>query len=127
MPIHVSEVKTRSGFVVLRAEFVKEVTVPEAEAFIAQAGVGTKYESAPFLITGNIIAVSAEVKRILTPEVKPKNPAPVAIVLTSAVARMVAGFLMRLSGQADSEYFKNEADALAWLDGAAAEHQKKPG
>ncbi len=38
---------------------------------------------------------------------------------------MVARLMMRLSGAAESEYFKNEADALAWLDGAAAEFAKK--
>ncbi len=117
MPILVSEVKTQSGSMVVRAEFVKEVTLADAKSFMERAGVGTRYESAPFLITGNITGVSAEVKKALTPEVKPKNPGPIAVVLDSAIARMVAGLLMRLSGEARSEYFKTEADALAWLDG----------
>lgn len=39
----------------------------------------------------------------------------------------VAGFLLRLSGEADSRYFKNEADALAWLGTAAAAHKQKLG
>jgi hypothetical protein len=127
MPIHLSETKTRSGLVVLRVEFEKEVTVADAEGFMAQVGDGTQYARTPYVVTGNITSVSTDVKRALTPDVKPKNPPPVAIVLSSAVARMVAGLMMRLSSTADSEYFKNEADALAWLDTAAAEHQKKFG
>jgi hypothetical protein len=127
MPINISEVKTRSGIAVLRAEFIKEVTVPEAEDFIAKAGITSKYANWPFLITGNITSVSPDVKNVLTPKEKPKDPAPIAVVLNSAVARMVAGMMMRLSGQTNSEYFKNDADALAWLDTAAAAHRKNAG
>jgi len=125
MPIHVSETKTRSGFVVLRVEFEKEVSVADAEGFMAQVGDGTKYERTPYVVTGNITSVSSDVKRALTPQVKPKNPPSVAIVLSSAVARMVAGLMMRLSGPADSEYFKSEAEAIEWLDGVAADFAKK--
>jgi hypothetical protein len=125
MPIHVSETKTRSGFAVLRVEFEKEVTVSDAEGFMDQVGDGTKHERTPYVVTGNIISVSPEVKHALVPRGKPKNPPPIAVVLPSAVARMVAGLMMRLSGDVESEYFKNEADALAWLDTAAAEFAKK--
>ena len=50
-----------------------------------------------------------------------RQVAPVAIVLTSAIARMLAGLMIRSSGEARSEYFKTEAEALAWLDGAITE------
>ncbi len=43
------------------------------------------------------------------------DPMPVAIVLNSAIARMVASLMLR-NNEHKSAYFKNETEALAWLD-----------
>ncbi len=42
-----------------------------------------------------------------------------------ALARMAAGLAMRLTDKGNSESFKNEAEALAWLDGRMTEYLKK--
>jgi hypothetical protein len=125
MPILLSEVKTKSGFLVARSEFISEVTVEEAVAFMKKTAPGTAYEGMPFLVVGNVTGVSAEVKKALQPASPPKRPAPVAVVLSSVFARVAAGLMLRASGGAgNSEYFKTEAEALSWLDQAAAEYQR---
>lgn len=121
MPIHLSDLKTKSGHRVARAEFVTEVTIDEAGAFMRKTAPGTEYEGVAFLVTGNVTGISNAVKKALKPEASQGNLAPVAIVLTSAIARMLAGLMIRSSGEARSEYFKTEAEALAWLDGAITE------
>lgn len=53
------------------------------------------------------------------------NPPPVAVVFESALARMAANLAMRLSDNDNTESFKNEQEALAWLDGRMAEFLRK--
>ncbi len=120
MPIHLSDLKTRSGYPVARSEFVTEVTVAEARAFMQKTAPGSAYDGVAFLVVGNVTGISSEVKKALKPDTTNPNLAPVAIVLNSAIARMLAGLMIRTSGEARSEYFKTEAEALVWLDEAIA-------
>lgn len=115
MPILLSEVQTPQGRTVARAEFVTEVTVQDARRFLEQTGIGTRYEKLPFLVVGNVSGVSSEVKKALANPHRLEKPMPVAVVLNSALARMVASLMLR-GNDHSSAYFKNEADALAWLD-----------
>ena len=89
MPILLSEVRTPKGRAVARSEFVTEVTVQDAKRFVEETGAGTHYEKLPFLVVGNVSGVSAEVKKALVNPNPIANPMPVAIVLNSALARMV--------------------------------------
>ncbi|MFO0599925.1 MAG: hypothetical protein U0228_31740 [Myxococcaceae bacterium] len=127
VPIDVSELKTKSGHPIVRAHFAGEVTVDEARRYHALIATGGKYDDWGHLATGNITGVSSEVRKVLQAQSPPdpNNPPPVAVVLTSAVVRMAAALTMRLSNNTNTDSFKTEADALAWLDGRMTEYLAK--
>jgi hypothetical protein len=126
MPIELSELKTKSGHPILRANFISEVTVADARGYHAQLVPGARYDGYGHVVTGNITGVSGEVKKVLSSQkADPKNPTPVAVILSSALARMAAGLAMRLTDNGNSESFKSEEEALAWLDGRMVEYLKK--
>lgn len=116
MPIHVTEVRTPKGAPVLRSEFVHEVTLAEANAYIKQYGAASAHAGSPFLIVGNVTGLAGDVRKVLQPtDVELK--APVAVVLSSAIARMLASLMLRTTGGDElSDFFKSEADALGWID-----------
>lgn len=117
MPIETSETRTRSGHPVLRAVFSGEVTVMEATRYHASIIPGGQYEWHGQLVLGNVSGVSAEVKKVLgSVRPDPTNPVPVALVFDSALTRMTANLVMRVSGNDNNEAFKDEASALEWLD-----------
>jgi hypothetical protein len=117
VPIEVSELKTKSGHPVLRANFLSEVTVPEARAYHEQIRPGGKYDGWGHLAAGNVSGVSNDVRKVLgSQRPDPLNPPPVAVILSSALARMAASLAMRLSENPNTESFKTEAEAMAWLD-----------
>ncbi len=126
MPIDLKELKTKSGHPVLRANFVKEITVAEARQYHALLVPGAQYDGFGHLVTGNVTGVSGDVKKVLASQKPdPRNPPPVAVILDSALARMAAGLAMRLSENDNTDAFKTEQDALDWLDGRMAEYQRK--
>lgn len=124
MPIELTELKTKSGHGVLRTHFVNEVTLSDVEKYQQQTPPG-KYDDWGYLVTGNVASVSSEVKKKLSSRKRTSSPMPVAIVLDSALMRMAASLVARASGTAESETFKSEADALAWLDGQLAKARRK--
>lgn len=117
MPIETSELTTRSGHKVLRAVFAGEVTVDEAKRYHARIVPGGEFQHHGHLVQGAVTGVSSEVKKVLG-SVRPDadNPVPVATLFTSALTRLTASLVMRLSGNENSEAFKTEAEALDWLD-----------
>jgi hypothetical protein len=126
VPIEVSERKTKSGHPVLRANFIKEVTVADAQRYHASLLPGAQYEGWGHLIDGNISGVSGEVKKVLASQKPdPRNPPPIAILLESALARMAAGLAMRITENNNTEFFKLEVDALDWLDARMTEFARK--
>lgn len=127
MPIKVDELKTRSGHPIVRATFIKEITVPEAQAYHRDLKPGAKYDGWGHLVLGNVTGVSSDVRKVLASQVPEDvtNPPPVAVVLESALARMAAGLAMRLSDNNNTDSFKNEQEALAWLDGRMTEFLRK--
>lgn len=126
MPIAMTELKTKSGHPVLRADFISEVTVADAKGYHSQLVPGARYDGFGHLICGNITGVSSEVKKVLASQkADAKNPTPIAIILSSALARMAAGLAMRLTDNSNSETFKNEEEALAWLDARMIDYLKK--
>lgn len=101
----------------LRASFVSEVTVLEAQGYQNHVLPGGKYDACGHLVVGNITGVSNDVRRVLADQqTNPDNPAPVAVVLESALARMAAGLVMRLANNSNTDFFKTEDDALEWLE-----------
>ena len=116
MPIHVSEVRTANGAKVLRTEFVHEVTLSEAQKYIREYGAASPHADSPFLVVGNVTGLGADVRKVLQPtDIQLK--APVAVVVSSAIARMLASLMLRASGGNDlSEFFKTETEALPWID-----------
>jgi hypothetical protein len=126
MPIDTTELRTRSGHPVLRAVFSGDVSVDEAKRYHASIIPGGMYEWHGHLVLGNVAGVSADVKKVLgSVRPDPANPVPVALVFTSALTRMTANLVMRLSGNENNEAFKDEAGALAWLDERVAEFLAK--
>jgi hypothetical protein len=125
VPIVLSEVKTKSGHPVLRTDFITEVTVADAQRYFAQLTPGGKYEGFGHLAVGNVTGASSEVKKILGSRKTPANAPPVAVVLTSALARMAASLTMRLTNNDNTDSFKTEEEALLWLDGRMAEFLRK--
>lgn len=123
MPIELTELTTRSGHRVLRTHFVTEVTLGDVDRYQQQTPPG-KYDEWGYLVTGNLTSVSSEVKKKLSSRKRASSPMPVAIVLDSALMRMAASLVARATGTAESETFKSEADALAWLDGQLTARRK---
>ena len=75
---------------------------------------------------GNVTGVSGEVKKVLSSsKTDARNPPPVALILTSALARMAANLTMRVTNNDNSESFKSEAEGLAWLDVRMAQFEAK--
>ena len=117
MPITLKELKTKSGHPVLHANFVDEITVEDATAYHRRIVPGAQYDGWGHLVTGNVSGVSAEVKKVLASQKPdPQNPPPVAVVLGSAIARLVAGLAMRMSENSNTDSFKSPEQALEWLD-----------
>lgn len=126
MPIQLDEVKTKSGHPVLRARFVNEISVADAKGYHALLVPGAKYDGWGHLAVGNVTGVSGEVKKVLASQKPdPLNPPPIAVVLESALARMAAGLATRISENANTDYFKNEQEALEWLEGRMTEFMRK--
>jgi len=116
MPIISTELKTQSGYAVLRSVYQEPITVADAEKFMASVKRGAPYEHHGQLILGQVAGVSGEVRKVLSSEkADPVNPQPVAMVMRSMVVRAVAALVARASG-ATVEFFKDEAEALQWLD-----------
>ncbi|MEW5741863.1 MAG: hypothetical protein AB1938_23310 [Myxococcota bacterium] len=126
MPIDTKELRTRGGHAVLRAEFSGEVTVEDAKRYHSSVIPGGPYQHHGHLVLGNVSGVSSEVKKVLgSVKPDPDNPVPVAMLFSSALVRMTAGLVMRLTGNLNSETFKTEEDALAWLDGKLAQYHAR--
>ena len=118
VPITLTQLKTSQGHPVLKVTFEGEVTPAEAQAFHAKVTRGGEHFGCGHLVTGHIAGLSAEVRKILTSEkTTDLNPPPVAIVLVSALTRMVAGVAMRITENDNTDFFKNEPAALEWLEG----------
>lgn len=119
MPIETSELKTRSGHLVLRVVFSGDVTVAQARAYHSSVLPGAQYGLHGHLALGNVTGLTSEVKKVLgSAQADPKNPVPVAIVMVSPMLRMMASLITRAGGNENSQFFKDEAEALEWLDGA---------
>ncbi len=127
VPIELSELKTKSGHPIIRSNFISEVTVADAQKYFAKVSQGGPYEAWGHLVVGNVTGVSSEVKKILSSQQSPKNPPPVAVVLGSALARMAASLTMRITGNENTDSFKNEEEGLEWLDGRMAEFLRRRG
>ncbi|MEW6432414.1 MAG: hypothetical protein AB1730_12980 [Myxococcota bacterium] len=126
MPIETSEVTTRSGHKVLRAVFSGEVTVDEARRYHQRIIPGAEYDHCGHLVLGNVTGVSSDVKKVLgSVRPDPDNPVPVAMLFPSALTRMTANLVMRLSGNDNSEAFKTEDEALEWLDQRLAHYHAR--
>ncbi|MGV3622275.1 MAG: hypothetical protein ACO1OB_15770 [Archangium sp.] len=111
-----TEVRTPLGARVLRTEFVHEVTLSEAQKYIREYGAASPNADSPFLIVGNVTGLASEVRKVLQPS-GIQLKAPVAVVVSSAIARMLASLMLRASGGNElSEFFKTEAEALPWVD-----------
>lgn len=126
MGIETRQLRTASGHPVLRADFNGEITVADAAAYHQSILPGGRYAAHGHLVVGNVTGVPADVKKVLASKAPdPKNPEPVAVVLDSALARMAAGLALRLTNNENTEFFKDEAEGLAWLDGRMSEFARK--
>lgn len=126
MPIETSELKTRSGHLVLRVVFSGDVTVAQAKAYHSSVLPGAQYGLHGHLALGNVTGLSSEVKKVLgSAQADPQNPVPVAIVMESPMLRMMASLITRAGGNENSQFFKDEGAALEWLDGALKTFHEK--
>lgn len=125
MPIELSIVKTKSGHSVVRTDFITEVTVADAQRYFAKISPGGAYDGFGHLAVGNVTGVSSEVKKILSSLKSPENPAPVAVVITSALVRMAASLTMRITNNSNTDSFKTEEEAMLWLDERMTEFTRK--
>ena len=120
-------IRTASGHAVLQSTYSGEVSVEEARSFIEAVKPGGPYDHHGHLVLGNMLDVSKEVRKVLSAQ-KPQdlnNPVPVALVVPSAMMRMIVSLAMRASGNPNTDFFKDEASALLFLDSAMAEYERK--
>lgn len=120
-------IKTASGYDVLRSVYEGDVTVDEARRFLALVNPGGPYAFHGHLVLGKMLDVSGDVRKVLgaarPPD--PDNPHPVALVIPSALLRMAVSLVMRASQNPNTDFFKDEASALEFLDRAMAEFERK--
>ncbi len=125
MPIDFAEVKTVSGFRVVRSVYSGEVSVRDAEAFIKAIKPGSALDHCGHLAVGNVSSVSGEVRKVLASQAAdPVNPPPVALVITSAIVRLVASLVSRGTNP-NTEFFGDEASARQWLDERMTEYERR--
>lgn len=120
-------IRTASGHPVLQSTYSGDVSAEEARSFIEAVKPGGPYDHHGHLVLGNMLDVSKEVRKVLSAQ-KPQdlnNPVPVALVVPSAMMRMVVSLAMRASENPNTDFFKDEASALLFLDGAMAEYERK--
>lgn len=120
-------IRTASGHAVLQSTYSGEVSVEEARSFIEAVKPGGPYDHHGHLVLGNMLDVSKEVRKVLSAQ-KPQdlnNPVPVALVVPSAMMRMVVSLAMRASENPNTDFFKDEASALVFLDRGMAEYERK--
>jgi hypothetical protein len=126
VPIDTSELTTKSGHKVLRAVFSGDVTVAEAKPYHASTLPGGRFALHGHLAIGTVTNLSADVKKVLgSAQADPGNPIPVAIVVSSALIRMMASLVTRAGANENTEFFKDEASALEWLDSALTKFHLK--
>jgi hypothetical protein len=127
--ITTSELRTASGYLVLRSVYEGEITPEDARRFIEKVKPGAPYHFHGHLVLGRVLDVSSEVRKILGAEKPPdpNNPPPVALVVPSALMRMAVSLVVRASDNPNTDFFKDEASALAFLDKAMAEFERKRG
>lgn len=125
--ITTSELRTASGHPVLRSVYEGDITPDEARRFIEKVKPGAPYHLHGHLVLGRILDVSSEVRKLLGSEKPPdpNNPPPVALVVPSALMRMAVSLVMRASANPNTDFFKDEASALVFLDKAMAEFERK--
>ncbi|MDX2009406.1 MAG: STAS/SEC14 domain-containing protein [Myxococcaceae bacterium] len=119
--------RTASGHRVLRSVYEGDITVEDARRFVEQVKPGGPYDHHGHLVLGKMLEVSTDVRKILSSQ-KPlhaDNPIPVALVVPSALLRMVVSLVLRASENPNTDFFKDEASALAWLDGALTRYEQK--
>jgi hypothetical protein len=126
VPIHSKELKSKSGFNVLRSVYEEPVTVQDAERFMQGVRRGGIFHDHGHLVLGNVVGISGEVRKVLGSEkADPHNPPPVALVIASAMVRMVASLAMRAGSNENTEFFKDEGQALEWLDTQLATYEAR--
>lgn len=126
MPIETTVVTTKSGHKVLRAVYLGTLTVADAQRYVEDSVPGGRFEHHGHLVLGRIVDVPRDVqKAFAASKPDPTNPPPVALVIESAVVRMISGLVMRSSENPNTEFFKSEPAALEWLDGAMASYEAK--
>jgi uncharacterized linocin/CFP29 family protein len=120
-------IRTASGHLVLQSTYSGDVSVEEARNFIDAVKPGGPYDHHGHLVLGTMLDVSKDVRKVLGAQKPhdPNNPLPVALVVPSAMMRMVVSLVMRASENPNTEFFKDEAQALAFLDRAMAEYERK--
>jgi hypothetical protein len=120
-------IKTKTGHPVLRSVYEGDVTVDEARRFIDSVKPGGPYDHAGHLVLGTMLSVSSEVRKVFgsQPPADPNNPIPVALVIPSAMMRMGVSLVMRAAGNPNTDFFKDETEALVFLDRAMAEYERK--
>lgn len=119
--------RTASGHLVLKSTYSGEVSVEEAKRFIDQVRPGGPYDHHGHLVLGTMLDVSTDVRKVLSAQKPqdPDNPVPVALVIPSAMMRMISSLVMRASGNPNTDFFKDEASALVFLDKGMAEYERK--
>lgn len=125
--ITLSVVRTATGHPVLRSVYEGEITVAEAKRFLEQVLPGGQYMHHGHLVLGKMLDVSSEVRKVLGSQAPTdlSNPVPVALVVPSALLRMVVSLVMRASKNNNSDFFKDEAAAMLFLDQAMTEYERK--
>ena len=120
-------IRTAAGHPVLQSTYSGDITLDEARRFIELVKPGSPYDHYGHLVLGTMLDVSTDVRKVLSAQKPqdPDNPVPVALVVPSAMMRMIVSLAMRASGNPNTDFFKDEASALLFLDRAMAEYERK--
>jgi hypothetical protein len=103
----------------LRTVSSGDVTAADEQALNKAISPGGPFANLPILgMVEPGTNYSAEARKAFTFGANTGGPVlPIAVVVTSAPLRVMLGFVIRISGAAEStRFFAVESEALAWLD-----------
>jgi hypothetical protein len=115
MPYDLTMIQLPGGARCARVEWLGVVTGTDAAAMVARFDPGGPLHGLPLLVLGQQMEAMTPEARSLFSSKEILGPAWLAIVQVKAVARVMANFIMRMSGNKRRQVFADEAEALRWL------------
>jgi hypothetical protein len=126
VPYEISTFQLPCGARAARVKNMGTLTGEEATSMMRQWDPGGPYRGLPTLVLQEGAVLTPEARSVFAHWKDPATTEWFAIVVTNAVMRVSANFIMRVSRTTRRRMFATEAEAIQWLDARARENMAKP-